>query len=256
MESSEDIYKQKLKKLKDNQGWNNVLDKELVRYQQKAWCYKILHYNNASWYGTIDWLFTITALLTGMGSLIPNNESYIYIILTTISAGILGYQKMAGYSKLEQQHYTASNNYSKFVTATRNVLKLYRRDRPLAKNYIEFISTSYDDLVRYGLPIDDIAIYRFKKKYKNPTIFLPDILSDNIDVLESGIDDNENSNDGSPHSPKIICAVPEDDDSETSELPPQSDENIESLNNASTDARMTYEIRRFHASQNVYPNFN
>jgi len=256
IETAEDIYKAKLKKIQGNQGWNTVLDKELVRYQQKAWCYKILHRDNASWYGTLDWGITLLILFAGLGSLFPDQENYIYIVLTGISAGLVGYQKMAGYSKLEQQHYTASNNYSKYVTTLRNTLKLYRRDRPYAKQYIEFISNAYDDLIRNGPPIDGVAIYLFHRRYKKPSIFLPDILSDNIDVLEGGIEGSDNGSDN--NSPKVaLCdPAPEDDDSENSDTDDEDESRSNLLNKESLDRRREYEISRLHAQHTFFPNFN
>jgi len=189
-----EVVAAKYDRLKSNQGWNHNLDLELVRYQQKAWCYKRLHQTSSEIYGTIDWALTLIIMGTGISSLFPNENTYIYIILTAIATGLVGYQKMAGYSKLEQQHATAASNYAKFVTQLRNQLKAYRRDRPYAKNYIEFISGIYDDLIQKGPGIEWMAIYKFNKQYRDTSkIFLPDILSDNIDVLEHGIDTSDSA---------------------------------------------------------------
>jgi len=251
-------YKAKLEKLKRNQGWNTILDKELVRYQQKAWCYKRLHQLAADYYSTLDWIITMLIMIASISSLFPNQDGYIYIMLTSVATGLVGYQKMAAYSKLDQQHWSAHNNYGKYVTQLRNMLKLYRRDRPYAKQYIEFISGVYDDLAVRGPPIDGIIIWMFQYQYKNPKISMPDILSDNIDLLEKGIDGSDTVSDDLDHRDPAEGVVaftapirPESvhsDDSENSdsdhEVAPQSH-----------DKRRAYEINRLHA-QNTFMNLN
>lgn len=253
--SVERKYKSKLEKLGRNQGWNSVLDKELVRYQQKAWCYKRLHEMGADYYGTIDWIITLLIMICSIGSLFPEEE-YWYIILSALTAGLAGFQKLGGYGKLEQQHCTAYNNYSKYVTQLRNMLKLYRRDRPYAKQYIEFISGYYDDLIMRGPSIDGIIIWQFNRQYRDPKIFLPDILSDNIDVLEKGIDGSDGDENSDRHespsetTPLKINIIKTDtqgssDDSDDSE---NSDSDLDTTK-AMIDKRRKYELDRFHAQQ-------
>lgn len=243
------IYKTKLNKLIRNQGWNTVLDKELVNYQQKAWCYKRLHQLSANYYNNLDWVLTILIMSASISSLFSENDDYIYVIFTVITTILVGFQKMAAYSRLEQQHLSAHNNYGKYVTQLRNMLKLYRRDRPYAKQYIEFISGAYDDLAMRGPPISGFIIKSFQHYYKNPKILMPDILSDNIDLLEKGIDGSDTvSDDIEPITLKQI-SNPADDDSE------HSDKEDNNHPQDSLDRRRAYEISRLHA-QNTFMTLN
>lgn len=243
-----------------HQGWNTYLEKEIVRYHQKAWCYKVLHRMGSEYYSKWDWVLTVFIMAVSISSLFPNQDDYVYIVITAVATGLVGFQKMAGYSKLEQQHSSASNNYSKFVTQQRNLLNVYRRDRPYAKQYIEFISSTYDELANRGPSIEWVIIKMFQTKYKNRNIFMPDILSDNIDVLERGIDGSDTHSEPSKIPTKTATVHPvlpatvgrEQDDFDAASA---ADDSLEGAGVAGerVDYKTRYELNRLHDHNSFMP---
>lgn len=243
-------------KLKDNNGWNKIMEDEAKKFQQKAWSYKYMHAKSSHRFNKFD--MWIAIMLICLNILAANTsifgQSTTVTGVANMSAALLvGIKQTAKFPQLAQRHKAATNEFSKLSNGIRLKLELYRRDRPPAREYIEKLTASYDNLLMKYPNIPTVIQDKFNKSFQHYSFSKPDIITDGIDMVEfeiadEAIDRGSGANRGiftkltSPTKNKTVIPMitqnitTPHEESDISEVSTEPDEE---------DKKHQYELRRF-----------
>jgi len=195
-EEDEDIdYKpskpSKLDILIINEGWNNKNEQFIVNIGENSASFKYMHDKVSARYIIYD---NVIKIFITIGSVIIAAESFTIIfqtsdianiiqkIITVILAVVSIIYNFLNYASLSTEHSNFASSFGILYHDIRNIMCLYRKDRPNAIKYIQRAIKEYDHLEVSGPNIPNWQLKDFKKKFKD-SISIPDT-SDNIQKIE------------------------------------------------------------------------
>lgn len=174
-----------------NQGWNNKNEQFIVSIGENSASFKYMHEKVSARYIIYD---NFIKIFITIGSVIIAADSFTIIfqtsdiasiiqkVITVILAIISIVYNFLNYASLSSEHSNFASSFGILYHDIRNVMCLYRKDRPNAITYIQRAIKEYDHLEVSGPNIPNWQLKDFKKKFKD-SISIPDI-SDNIQKIE------------------------------------------------------------------------
>lgn len=201
-----DISEIKLDILTLNQGWNDNNEKFIVNIGENSASFKYMHEKLASRYIFYDRIFKIfitisTVIVTADYYITLFQATQIGSIVQTIISTILAITSLIynflNFAELSKDHTHYASLFGIVYHDIRNIMCLYRKDRPAAIRYIQHTIKEYDHLEVSGPNIPSWQLYNFQKKFKHKNISMPEV--DKIQkieiIIEPGkINDPENVN--------------------------------------------------------------
>ena len=197
-EIENEIYK-KLDVLLLNNGWNDKNEKFIVSIGENSASYKYMHEKISKSYIIIDNIIkifiTITSILISADSFInifEMNDTVIILnkIITFLLAIISIVYNFLNYAQLSSDHTHSASSFGLLYHDIRNIMCLYRKDRPNAVKYIQHSIKQYDHLEVSGPNIPNYILNQFKKTFKNTDISIPDI-ADKIQKIDIIVEPNK-----------------------------------------------------------------
>lgn len=190
-----------------NNGWNPNNEKFIVSIGENSASYKYMHEKVATRYIIYDRIIKIvmtilTVIVTAdyYITLFQTNQigTIIQTIITTCLAIISLIYNFLNYVELSKDHINTANLFGILYHDIRNIMCLYRKDRPNAIRYIQRAIKEYDHLEVNGPNIPDWQLKDFQKKFQKSDISMPDVTDriQKIEIIsEPGNNNINNSND-------------------------------------------------------------
>lgn len=174
-----------------NNGWNDKNENFIVSIGENAASYKYMHDQTANLYSSYGLILNMSMAILGVllsaDSLMNFSSSeplrILQQILSFILALIVIMNNFLDYDKLVIEHKYSSNSFSILYHDIRNIMCTYRKDRPNAIKYIQNILKEYDHFEVSGPDISDSMLKKFKTKFKDSDISMPDI-TDKIQKID------------------------------------------------------------------------
>ena len=183
--STEDIQLDKLDKLDIlalNNGWNDKNEKFIVSIGENAASYKYMHEKVSFRYIIYDRIIkifmTILTVIVMADYYTTISHEYIrvlQIILSSILAIISLIYNFLSFAELSKDHIHSASSFGIVYHDIRNIMCLYRKDRPNAIKYIQYAIKEYDHLEVNSANIPNWQLIDFEKKFKDKNISIPDI---------------------------------------------------------------------------------
>lgn len=190
--STEDIQLDKLDILALNNGWNDKNEKFIVSIGENSASYKYMHEKVSFRYTIYDRIIKIfmtiltVIVMADYYTTISHENEYIrilQIILSSILAIISLIYNFLSFAELSKDHIHSASSFGIVYHDIRNIMCLYRKDRPNAIKYIQYAIKEYDHLEVNSANIPNWQLIDFEKKFKDKNISIPDI-ADRIQKIE------------------------------------------------------------------------
>lgn len=171
-------------------GWSKIMEHEVLRLADLAWCWNWLHLKTAERYGTLDNRYAIAILLVTAVATVPafttstncqtGNTQLTVIVVFNIVIGVLtGLKQMQNYAALSQQHRDSAIDFSNVWSGVRQEMFLQPESRQEAHDYIHWTSLLLDTYINAAPDVSDFAIDEFKARFgDDASIHTPTIISD------------------------------------------------------------------------------
>lgn len=184
-------------------SWNSKIENAVKNIGEKCQSYKLMHLYIAQssdmYYRRYMFAGIILSPVSGtISSIDAVSEKEGYNIILPIIAAIFSFVcgiifaiiKFGKYDEVSSAHKTAAARYTSLENNVRRQLTLYRNDRIAAREYLEWLSISYDELFSAS-PLVSTSVYeKFIKKAEILGIFIPENYNDTI-VIEDGYEDEK-----------------------------------------------------------------
>lgn len=182
----------KLDLLALNNGWNSNNEKFIVSIGENSASYKYMHEKVGTTYVIYDKIIKIFITIL---TVIISAEYYITIfqtnqvltiiqaIITTVLSVMSLIYNFLNYVELSKDHTNTASSFGILYHDIRNIMCLYRKDRPNAIRYIQRAIKEYDHLEVNGPNIPDWQLSDFQKKFEKSDISMPDV-TDRIQKIE------------------------------------------------------------------------
>lgn len=171
-------------------GWNNNNEKLCITIGENCASFKWMHEQSVIYYQFFNTLFNILLIIftTGLSAEITLIETsttddvirkiftYIVNIMTVIGNFIQ-------FSTKIEKHQLAIKDYSQMYNDIKYQMCLYRRDRINAEKFLSNIIKKSDDLQIQSPTISYYILHKFKQKFNNNSIQVPNI-ADNIQKID------------------------------------------------------------------------
>jgi hypothetical protein len=182
-------------KLKKNNGWSLINEKEVFNMAQLSMAYSWMHHRSNRLFSKYDRWITISIMLVSTALILPqlvDPETIKYkqlfrifnIVMQLIIAALSGYRHITNYAARSQAHKEAAQQFTRIHDVIRQQLLLYRRDRSQASEFMEYQSSLLDIYTASCPEIDDRIIKIFKEKFKDKDIELPIFMNDKIEQFD------------------------------------------------------------------------
>lgn len=190
--STEDIQLDKLDKLALNNGWNDKNEKFIVSIGENSASYKYMHEKVSFRYTVYDRIIKIfmtiltVIVMSDYYTTISHENEYVrivQIILSSILSIISLIYNFVNFAELSKDHIHTASSFGIVYHDIRNIMCLYRKDRPNAIRYIQHAIKEYDHLEVNGPNISNWQLSDFEKKFKDKNISIPDI-ADRLQKIE------------------------------------------------------------------------
>lgn len=147
--------------------WNQRIEKVVKDIEDQSKQYKKIHGEKALYFRTIYnrcvgmavFMSPLATTVSGIGLLIFPEESFILTVTTTlltfISGIIFSYVKYNKIEELSTSHNLAALRYTSLEKNIHRQLLLYKSDRISPQQYLEWLSTTFDELLITSPYIDD-----------------------------------------------------------------------------------------------------
>lgn len=147
--------------------WNQRIEGVVKEIEDQSKQYKKVHSEKAQHFRTLYnrymgiavFMGPLTTTISGLGMLIFPEESFILTVTTTIltfvSGLIFSYVKYNKIEELSLSHNLASLRYTSLEKNIHRQLLLYKSDRISPQQYLEWLSTTFDELLITSPYIDD-----------------------------------------------------------------------------------------------------
>lgn len=198
-------------------NWNTKIESTIKDMAQISISYKWMHIQSSQfygrWYNILSYICIILGPVAGtMTSInIILNDPYIFPIIITIVAFLAGIVasiiKYSNFEQLIHSHKRAASKYSSLIGNIRRQLSLYRKDRDNGSVYLEYISTSYDDIYTSSPIVTSYIQNRYRdfanthglKKIEDYDFFIENMVTelcnnDDIVINVNNESDSEDSN--------------------------------------------------------------
>lgn len=182
----------KLDLLALNNGWNANNEKFIVSIGENAASYKYMHEKVSARYVVYDRIIKIvmtilTVIVTADYYIALFQTNQIATIIQTVISTILAIMTLIynflNYVELSKDHTNTASLFGILYHDIRNIMCLYRKDRPNAIRYIQRAIKEYDHLEVNGPDIPNWQLLDFQKKFKKANISMPDV-TDRIQKIE------------------------------------------------------------------------
>ena len=139
--------------------WNQRIEKVVKDLEGQSKLYKIIHIEKAHTFSSIYnrcmmfamFFSPLATTLSGIGIIIFPDESYIFTIsstlLTFISGLLISYVKFYKIEELSTSHSIAASRYASLEKNIHRQLLLYQSDRISSQQYLEWLTTTFDELL-------------------------------------------------------------------------------------------------------------
>lgn len=175
-----------------NNGWNDNNEKFIVSIGENAASFKYMHEKTSVRYLLYDNIIkigiTITSILLSADTFIEifqtNNVLQIFNKVVVFCLAIVSIiYNFLKYAELSTNHSYSASSFGILYHDIRNIMCLYRKDRPNAIKYIQNSIKQYDHLEVNGPKISNSTLNEFKKTFSNTNISVPDI-ADKIQKID------------------------------------------------------------------------
>lgn len=175
-----------------NQGWNPNNEKFIVSIGENASSYKYMHEKVSARYITYDRVIKIfiticTIIVTADYYITLFQTTQVGSIIQTVISTMLAITSLVynflNYVELSKDHIHSASSFGILYHDIRNIMCLYRKDRPNAIRYIQHAIKEYDHLEVNGPDVPNWQLVDFEKKFKDKNISIPDV-ADRIQKIE------------------------------------------------------------------------
>lgn len=149
--------------------WNDSIENTLKEICDKCLAYKWMNIfsvkKNQLKYNILMYTSIIIGPISGVLSTVSNTDNSISILVTVFSffSGVISaIIKFSEFGEKASSHKTAATKYSSLENNITRQLSLNRSDRVNAGEYLEWITTSYDELFSSSPFISDEIYYEWK----------------------------------------------------------------------------------------------
>jgi hypothetical protein len=170
-------------------GWNNNNEQLCITIGENCASFKWMHEQSVLYYQFLNTFYNIILIIftTGLSADITitqtdTNDIFrkIFIYIVNILTVIGNFIQLS--SKIEK-HQLAIKDYSKMYNDIKYQMCLYRRDRINAEKFLSNIIKKSDDLQIQSPTISYYILHKFKQKFNNNSIQVPNI-ADNIQKID------------------------------------------------------------------------
>jgi len=145
--------------MKSQSNWNQRIEKVIKDLEGQSKLYKIIHIDKAETFSSVynrcmmfAMVFSpLATTLSGIGIIIFPDESYIFTIsstlLTFLSGLLISYVKYYKIEELSTSHSIAASRYASLEKNIHRQLLLYQSDRISSQQYLEWVTTTFDELL-------------------------------------------------------------------------------------------------------------
>ena len=139
--------------------WNPRIEKVVKEIKDQSTLYKIVHYEKSKNLLTLYnrcmtiamFLSPLATTLSGIGMIIFPDETYIFTItstaLTFLSGILISYVKFNKIEELSGSHSVAAAKYTSLEKNIHRQLSLFKSDRISSHEYLEWLTTTFDELL-------------------------------------------------------------------------------------------------------------
>lgn len=139
--------------------WNQRIEKVVKDLEGQSKLYKTVHIEKAQSLTTLYnrcmmvamFFSPLATTLSGIGIIIFPDESYIFTIssalLTFLSGVLISYVKYNKIEELSASHSIAASKYASLEKNIHRQLLLYKSDRISSQQYLEWLTTTFDELL-------------------------------------------------------------------------------------------------------------
>lgn len=139
--------------------WNQRIEKVVKDIEGQSKLYKIIHIEKSHQFSTIYnrcmmfamFFNPLATTLSGIGMIIFPDESYLLTIsstlLTFLSGLLISYVKFYKIEELSTSHSIAASRYASLEKNIHRQLLLYQSDRISSQQYLEWLTTTFDELL-------------------------------------------------------------------------------------------------------------
>lgn len=175
-------------------GWNHKLESSAKEIGEMSGTYKLMHLSAARKNQRTGNIYTNIGIFLGpLGSVVeaidialnpPDNLvlPIVGIVLGFVSMLVVSKIKMGNFAAITSAHQETAARYTSLESTIRRQLSLYRPDRVSAKEYMDFIATSYQDLIMAAPLIPKTVYRRYKRRAKRTGLSLPLFYSKTIEI--------------------------------------------------------------------------
>lgn len=147
--------------------WNQRIEEVVKDIEDQSKQYKRIHSEKALYYKTMYnrymglavFMSPLATAVSGLGMIIFPEETFILTITTTmltfVSGLIFSYVKYNKIEELSTSHNLASLRFTSLQKNIHRQLLLYKSDRISPQQYLEWLSTTFDELLITSPYIDD-----------------------------------------------------------------------------------------------------
>lgn len=171
--------------------WNQKIEETIRKIGESARGYKIMHmYASAQNLFIHNTLMYTTMGMGGLSAILSSVDFYanhivlkiLVICITIIASSIVAIVKVSRFDQKSETNKTAAAKYTSLEGNIWRQLSLEPADRVGAREYVDWISKSFDDLFEAS-PLLDIEIYRKYIKYaKKNNLAIPEEYTPLVDL--------------------------------------------------------------------------
>ena len=140
-------------------NWNQRIEKVVMEIKDQSKLYKTIHTEHAECLSTLYnrcmmvaiFLSPLATTISGIGIIIFPEETYTLTItstlLTFLSGILISYVKFNKIEELSTSHSIAASRYTSLEKNIHRQLLLYKCDRISSQQYLEWLTTTFDELL-------------------------------------------------------------------------------------------------------------
>lgn len=179
-----------------NPEWNDNIEKTIKDIGENCKSYKIMHLKTAQYfnqkYETYMKLGIVlgpsAGVLSGSSVAFEDNSTLLSLIITIVgflSGVVVAILRFGNYEELVSNHKIAAVKYTSLESNVRRQLALYREDRISAKDYLEWVSSSFDELFLAAPLVPRKQYEKFVKQAKDIGLKIPSEYESTIQINET-----------------------------------------------------------------------
>ena len=178
-----------------NPEWNDNIEKTIKDIGENCKSYKIMHLKTAQYfnqkYETYMKLGIVlgpsAGVLSGTTVAFEDHSTLLSLIITIVgflSGVVVAILRFGNYEELGSNHKIAAVKYTSLESNVRRQLALYREDRISAKDYLEWVSSSFDELFSAAPLVPRKQYEKFVKQANDIGLKIPEEYESTIHINE------------------------------------------------------------------------